>query len=202
MKFDGIELIIKDMISERYEMSSDSNFENELMNTSDYEFKYKNVLRLKRYGTDVDTWKTLVIVEIEGDENDKNELKKAINWIALIKESLIGTESADLYMFLAFNGKVSKEECVRIESTEQFCRKYVLLPDEEIIEFLNRTFIPKLMDSGNTQHSEDPIEKAFLLTSDQYTWLTPEVQKKWKKAFLNFSGNELFDVIINAEELK
>ncbi|MDY6227004.1 MAG: ABC-three component system middle component 1 [Clostridium sp.] len=202
MKFDGIELIIKDMISERYEMSSDSNFENELMNTSDYEFKYKNILRLKRYGTDVDTWKTLVIVEIEGDDNDKNELKKAINWIALIKESLIGTESADLYMFLAFNGKVSKEECVRIESTEQFCRKYVLLPHEEIIEFLNRTFIPKLMDSGNIQHSEDPIEKAFLLTSDQYAWLTPEVQKKWKKAFLNFSGNELIDAILNAEELK
>jgi len=203
MKFGEIQLIIKDMISERYEINKDTSFENELISIADKDLKHKNILRLKRLGREVDTWKTIVIVEIEADEeaSAKIELKKAINWLASVKESLLGTESADLYMFLAFNSDVSKEECLRIESTEQFCRKYVLLPDEEITEFLNRTFIQELVSNKNITHNEDPIEKAFLITSAQYSWLTNEIQKKWKKAFFELSGNELSDAILKVEDL-
>lgn len=203
MKFDEIELIIRNMISERYEISSNNSFENDLISISDEDLKHKNILRLKRLGRNVYSWKTIVIIEIEANEDVgiKTELKKAINWLALVKESLLGTESADLYMFLAFNGDVSEEECIRIESTEQFCRKYVLLPNEEISEFLNRTFIQKLESHENILNSEDPIEKAFSVTSTQHRWLTPEIQKIWKKAFSDFSGNELSDALLNAEDL-
>lgn len=203
MKFDEIQLIISDMISERYEINNNISFENELISIADEDIKHKNILRLKRLGRNVSSWKTIVIVEIEANEETgiKIELKKAINWLASVKESLLGTESADLYMFLAFNSYVSEEECLRIESTEQFCRKYVLLPDEEITEFLNRTFIQKLASHENIVHSEDPIEKAFSITSDQHSWLTLEIQKRWRKAFSDLSGNELSDELLKVEDL-
>jgi hypothetical protein len=203
MKFDEIQLIISDMVSERYEISDNTSFENELISIADEDLKHRNILRLKRLGRKIDSWKTIVVVEIEANDETsiKVELKKAINWLASVKESLLGTESADLYMFLAFYGDVSKEECLRIESTEQFCRKYVLLPDEEITEFLNRTFIQKLVSHENITHSEDPIEKAFSITSAQHSWLTPEIQKRWKKAFSDLSGNELSDALLKAEDL-
>lgn len=203
MKFEEIKSVICDMISERYEINNNTSFENELISFADEDLKHKNILRLKRLGTNIDRWKTIVIVEIEANEADfiKVELKKAISWLASVKESLLGTESSDLYLFLAFNSEVSKEECLRIESTEQFCRKYVLLPGEDITEFVNRTFLQKLVNHQNMNTSEDPIERAFSITAAQYSWLTPEIQKTWKKAFSELSGNELSDELLKMEDL-
>ncbi|MCR1973815.1 hypothetical protein NSA52_06665 [Clostridium sporogenes] len=203
MKFEEIKSIICCMISERYEIDNNTSFANELISLADEDLKHKNILRLKRLGRNVDSWKTIVIVEIQSNDEAgiKVELKKAINWLALVKESLLGTESADLYLFLAFNSDVSKEECLRIESTEQFCRKYVLLPGEEITEFVNRTFLQKLVNHENIKHSEDPIERTFSITAAKYRWLTPEIQKTWKKAFSDLSGNELSDALLKVEDL-
>lgn len=203
MKFDGIKTKIYGMIKDYYIVDSNSAFEEELLSLADEGLKHKEILRIKRVGIKVDSWKTLVFVEIDPNcENDiKVKLKKAISWLVSIKESLLGTESTDLYLFLAFNCEVSIEECLRIESTEQFCRKYVLLPDEEIPEFVNRTFLQKLINNSNTFEGEDPLERALSKTANQYSWLTPEIQKTWKKAFSEFSGSELFDVLLNKENL-
>lgn len=203
MKLDEIKSEVCHKSINRYEINNNTSFENELISLSDQEIKYKDIIRLKRLGRNIDRWKTIAIVEIEAnDENDiKLQLKRAINWIALVKESLLGTESSDLYLFLIFNNEVSKEECLRIESTEQFCRKYVLLPDEEITEFVDRTFLQESINDVNIKQSEDPIEIAFSETANTYNWLTPNVQKIWKKAFSNLSGNELSDVLLKMEDL-
>lgn len=203
MKFNKIKSIICEMINNRYEVDNNTDFEKELLSLAHEELKYKQIIRLKRLGIEVDSWKTIVIVEIEADDeiSIKVELKKAISWLATVKESLLGVESTDLYLFLAFNSDVSKEECLRIESTEQFCRKYVLLPGEEIHEFVNRTFLQSLMNHADIIDGEDPIERAFSKTVAQYNWLTPKMQKAWKKAFINLSGNELSDALLKEEDL-
>ena len=203
MNFNTIKTEISDMIKDRYLFDDNIDFENELLSLSDEGFKHKEILRIKRRSTKVDSWKTLVFIEIEADgENEiKGELKKAISWIASVKESLLGEENTDLYLFLAFSGGGSEEECLRIEATEQFCRKYVLLPGEQIPDFVNRTFLQRLLNNIDSVDGSDPLERAFSKTVAQYGWLTPEVQKTWKKAFSNLSGSELLDALIEGEDL-
>ncbi|WP_312071889.1 ABC-three component system middle component 1 [Anaerotignum propionicum] len=202
MKLNKIKSEICGMVNDRFELKNNAEFEEELLFLSDEDLTQKDILRIKRLGIEVDTWKTILLIEIEaGDEKKrKEELKKAISWLALVKESLLGDENIDLYLFLAFSGKISIEECLRIEATEQFCRKYVLMPKEEISDFLNRTFLQKLVNSTETIGCEDPLERAFSKTAALYSWLTPEIQKKWKKYFKELSGSDLVEALVNEED--
>ncbi len=203
MKLDNIKSSICEVIEDRFELKKNGEFENELLSLADEDVKHKQILRIKRIGVEIDKWKTLILIEIEAieEEDIKIELRKAISWLATVKESLLGPENTDLYLFLAFSGEVNIEECLRIESTEQFCRKYVLLPGEDVSEFVNRTFLQKLVDDSDTIDCEDPLEKAFSKTVVKHRWLTPEMQKTWKKAFSNLSGSELVDALLEDEEL-
>lgn len=203
MKLDNIKSIIVEMVEGRFEIEQNHQFKDELLILADEDLKHKDILRIKRCGIPVDKWKTLVLIEIEANEESdiKVEFKKAITWIALLKESLLGTENSDLYLFLSFSNEVSEEECLRIESTEQFCRKYVLLPEEDVTEFVNRTFLQKLVVSSDTIDGKDPLERAFSATVAKHSWLTPEMQKMWKKSFSNLSGSELGEALLKDEEL-
>ena len=204
MKFDDIELKLRDTLNNRFVFKDNSDFEVELLDLADEDLKYKKIIRIKRHRVRVDNYKTIVIVQIEASsETDiKIELKKVIRWVALIKEALLGAESADLYLFLAFNNEVSVEECLRIESTEQFCRKYVLLPNENIDEFVNRTFLQNFIDIKDIVDAEDPLERAFTETETKHNWLNPELKKNWKDAFLKLSGVELANVLLELEDLE
>lgn len=203
MKLDNIKSIIGEMIEGRFQLEQNPKFKDELFNLADEDLKYKDILRIKRCGIPVDKWKTLVLIEIEASEESaiKVEFKKAITWISLVKESLLGTENSDLYLFLTFSNEVSEEECLRIESTEQFCRKYVLLPEEDVTEFVNRTFLQKHVVSSDTIDGKDPLERAFSATVTKHSWLTPDMQKRWKKSFSNLSGSDLAEVLLKDEEL-
>lgn len=198
MKFDGIKIRIHEMIDDRYMFDDNVEITEDLLGLSAENLKHKEILRIKRLGTEVDSWKTLVFIEIAADSKSeiKDEMKSALSWIASVKENLLGLESVDLYLFLAFYHDISAEECLRIESTEQFCRKYVLLPNQEISDFVNRTFLQRFISSEDTAESTDPLERAFSNTFTQFSWLTPEVQKRWKKAFSELSGSDLFDELL------
>lgn len=198
MIFEGIKSRISNMIDNRYIFDDNVKFTEELLSLSAGNLKHKEIFRIKRLSTDVDSWKTLVFIEIAVDSECeiKTELKSALSWIASVKENLFGSESTDLYLFLAFNSDISSQECLRIESTEQFCRKYVLLPNEEISSFVNRTFLQKFISSEESQDSTDPLERAFANTFVKFNWLTPEVQKRWKKTFSELSGSELFEKLL------
>jgi len=185
----------------RYEIMSNSDLITDLINLVDENLKNKDIIRLRRNGILVDNWKTIVLIVIEATvENEiKDELKNAISWIANVKESLLNGENSDLYLFLGFKESVSKEECWRIESTEQFCRKYVLLPEEDIAEYINRTFLQELIPITTTIGGNDPLEKAFSKTITKHAWLTPEIKLKWKNALLNLYGSDLVDALLEDE---
>lgn len=202
MKFDGLKGKVHSFIHGQYRVDDNVNFIEELISVAPENLKHKQILRIKRLKTEIDLWKTLIFIEITDDsENEiKAGLKGALSWVASIKEKLVEPEATDLYLFLAFNLEISAEECLRIESTEQFCRKYVLLPHEDFSDFINRTFLQKLTSSKSTSESTDPLERAFSDTFAQFPWLTPEVQKKWKKAFSELSGSELFDQLLERRD--
>lgn len=202
MKFNGLRGKVHDFINDRYRFDDNDDFIDELLSFSPENLKHKEILRIKRLNAEVDRWKTLIFVEIADDSESeiKAGLKDALSWVASIKEKLLEPEATDIYLFLAFDREISAEECLRIESTEQFCRKYVLLPREEFPDFINRTFLQKLTNSKSTSESTDPLERAFLNTFTQFTWLTPEVQKRWKKAFSELSGSELFDQLLERRD--
>ncbi len=199
MNLGDIKSRIIDMIDGRFELQKNNHIKNELLSLADEDIKHKEILRIKRHGLLVDSWKTLVLIEIDADCDTKIELKKTITWLSLVKESLLGNENSDLYLFLAFTHEVSPEECLRIESTEQFCRKYVLLPGEDVSEFVNRTFLQKLVDTTRTEVDKDPLERAFLKTAAKHSWLTTGIQKNWKKAFSDFTGNDLVEALLKEE---
>jgi hypothetical protein len=202
MVFEDIRSSISDICADRYMINDDSGFGKELMGLAD-SINHKWIYRIKRAGIETSGWKTLVFVEIieEEQENIKLELKRAINWAALVKEALSGEENVDLYLFLAFNDTINEEECYRIESTEQICRKYVLRPGEDVSGFLTRTFLQKLTQSVGSIEAEDPVERAFSKTVQKHAWLTPELQKAWRKAFADLSGSDLSEAILRKGSL-
>lgn len=201
MKFDKIKSKIKNLIKDRYFFDDNVEFIEELMSLSADNLKNKDILRIKRINVKVNNWKTLLFIEILSLNEDeiKAELKSALSWVAIVKEKLLGPENTDLYLFLAFNRDISVEECLRIESTEQFCRKYVLLPKEDILDFIDRTFLQTFKSSEGTAESADPIVKAFSSTLAEFSWLTPEIQTKWNKAFSELSGSELLEGLLEGE---
>ncbi|MDR3601656.1 MAG: hypothetical protein P4L49_14445 [Desulfosporosinus sp.] len=75
------------------------------------------------------------------------------------------------------------------------------MPGEQIPDFVNRTFLQRLLNKIDSVDGLDPLERAFSQTVAQYGWLTPEVQKPWKKAFSNLAGSELLDALIEGEDL-
>lgn len=198
MKYDEIILSITKIIEGRYELQREDTLKGELLSLAGDEVKHKEILRIRRSGLQADLWKTIVIVEIEGDEQKdiKINLREAMTWVSVIKESLIGSENSDLYLFLAFSHDVDVEECIRIESTEQFCRKYVWSSRESVLDFINRTFLQELVHHAEATVGEDPLERAFSETAMKFEWLTPEIQKKWKDAFVNCNGSDLIDALL------
>ncbi len=203
MKIDTIKAEIYTLIKERFIVVEKNEFIEELLDISDKSLYNKVILRIKRQKIDVNRWKSIVLVEIDYEDSQglKSELKKVISWIAEIRGTLCGSENTDLYLFLVINGDVSVEECLRIESTEQFCRKYVLLPEEEPIEFVNRTFLQRISEVSDSLNPEDPIEKAFAETEKEFGWITDDIKDKWKAAFENLSGNELADELLKGDNV-
>ncbi|WP_313163920.1 ABC-three component system middle component 1 [Sedimentibacter sp.] len=198
MKFENIRIELRNIIKERYIFEENSELINKLLSLSDDHLTHKDIFRIKRLSTKVDSWKTLIFAEVVSNVESeiKAEFKSVLSWTAHIKESLLGSENTDLYLFLSFNSNISDEECLRIESTEQFCRKYVMLPNEEISDFIERTFLQELISSKDVVENTDPLKKAFTNTYSKFQWLTPEVQKEWKKAFFDLSGSELCDQLL------
>jgi len=155
----------------------------------------RKAVRIQRLpGSDANNafWKTLLIVSL----SDKNQLKAALEWAALVKESLLDPETADLYLFICYDmdDYPSKEECLRIESTEQLCRKYVLQPGELAKGFCDRSFLTKPDITSQKVLGKDPILSAFSSVADKHLWFTEDEQQKWKSVFLSgLSGIELID---------
>lgn len=195
MKLEKIIKSIQEVANSRYEIISneiDSWYENSISNKIE-------ILQIKRKGSLCETVKTLLfadISDIESSEQQKKELKEIMLSVAMIKESLRENENTDLYLFLALPERVSQEECIRIEATEQLCRKYVLMPDEGIFDFFERTFLASMLIEKVSINGKEPIDVALTKTRIKYDWMSNKIQKEWRETFLEYSGMELVEKLV------
>lgn len=138
------------------------------------------MVRLQRRKIESNTFKTVLISVL----NDKHELKIALRWAAEIRRGLLDPETADLYMLISIPS-LSDQECMNIESREEFCRKFVLRHNESLDELMARTFITRLTEEGNSDEISDPLSEALRKTGNDFPWFDKEKQEHWKKRLLS-----------------
>ena len=202
MKIEKFSTTIIDIIKDRFQIEDFNGYSNELLKLAGDEFSKKKLMRIQRIVDDgekrLNTWKTLIIVEVE----NKDKIKHTLEWAALVKDSLLDPETADLYLFIFFKkDDISLEHSLRIELTEQFCRKYVQRPDETEEQLIDRSFLRKIEGSSKKTIDIDPLNNALSLTSSSFEWFTKEEQKKWKNVFLSaYIGSDLLEKLITENE--
>lgn len=156
-------------------------------------FRLQKIPTLPKTTNPLQYWKTILVTVLKKD----SELGNALQWAALAKDALLDPESADLYLFIIFedNVNVPIETCIRIESTEQFCRKYVSRPGESPENLIERTFLAPLENlNENNNALFDPILKAFTFVEKEYSIFNTNEQNKWREAFLSGkNGSEIID---------
>jgi len=176
MSIDNLSKMISTSIKDRFIYEEINEVRNDLISLAGDTIPNKNVLRLRRnyimLEPKVATWKTLLLVEIE----NRTSLKNVLYWASLVQDYLIDPETADLYLFICFKEEINLESCLRIESTEQFCRKYVLRPSEQLEDLIQRSFLGKIEGAFQASIQNDPLQNAFNLTRSKFDWLTEDEQ--------------------------
>lgn len=189
-------------IDGRFQIDPNEGFLKKLEEIKPSELTDAAVLRIQRLPSSegptlsLDTWRTVLVTVLV----NKVQLRLAFEWAALVKETLLDPESSDLYLFIAFGNHINLtiEYCILIESTEQFCRKYVLRPEETPEQLIERTFLAPLINSSVNNRISDPLLAAFSITGNQRTWFNTAEQNKWQKIFLSGKkGDELVDELFS-----
>lgn len=159
-------------------------------------FRIQKIPILQNTSIPLQYWRTILVTLLKND----SQLEKALQWAALVKEALLDPESSDLYLFIIFDNSVNitMESCIRIESTEQFCRKYVARPEESPEQLIERTFLTPLADLSAKNILFDPLISAFSSLESKYPSFNTLTQNKWREAFLSGKNgseiiNELFE---------
>ncbi len=161
------------------------------------------IAQLKRKNQERAGRKTIIVAMIDhlnSDEGKENpELEKVITLAAYLRDALAGTEPYDLYLVLATHSPPNIDVCMRLESTEQFCKKYVLRADQSIAEMLERTFLCGFEESEIEGVIEDPLDAALKAAG-----LDPDKQQaKWRDAFLSGKmGDNLIDELFGTGSFK
>jgi hypothetical protein len=197
MTFEQFVLYIKHQIEGRFSIKSYGTIENEMINVASEKLQNKNLLRFFRtQETSELHLKTLLIVGIISDD----DLKNALQWAALCKELILDPETADIYLAIMWSNETqpSVEECLRIEASEDFCRKFVLRPNETNKSFVERTFITKVDAPSPMDLGQDPLIAAFSILEKEFTWFSDAEKIKWREAFSSGASSfDLFNTLIN-----
>ena len=195
------ELLIKAIyiaIDGLFQIQPDEGFSKKLEEIKPRELTDVATLRIQRLPNSeitmlsFDTWRTVLVTVLA----NKDQVRHALRWAALVKDVLLDPESSDLYLFIAFENQadLTIESCIHLESTEQFCRKYVLRPEETPEQLVERTFLAPLISSSMNTRVSDPLIAAFSNTGSQHTWFNTAEQNRWQKIFLSGKkGDELVD---------
>ncbi|WP_348825052.1 ABC-three component system middle component 1 [Flavobacterium aestuarii] len=197
MTFDQLVLYIIHQIEARFSIKSQGPIENEMIEIASENLQNKKLLRFFRpLETLEPSLKTLLIVGINSD----NQLKDVLQWAALCKELLLDPETADIYLAIMWTGETqpSLEECLRIEASEDFCRKFVLRPNETKESFVERTFITKVDVPTPLDLGQDPLISAFSVLEQEFSWFNDDEKVKWREAFSSGTSSfDLFNTLIN-----
>lgn len=193
MKLNELSIYINELIKDRFIKEENPSKSTEFFDLDEQNLD-KKVIRLKRSAqTNLLFYRTLLLVEI----NDKSFLSEALKWTSAVKNSLTDPETSDLYLIIVSGNNIySTEDSMRIEATEQFCKKYVQRDGESPECLMNRTYLAKLSLGGSNAIQEDPLKRALQNTNTEHAWFDAEKQKVWKDAFTSEdNGNELLDKI-------
>lgn len=188
---DIVELVER-MVDGRFELSKRGPVIDELVLLAPEDFA-PIVLRLKRFGVNSAGWRTLLFASVRS----KEDLRSAIRWATDVRSSLREPETADLYLFLS-EFELPSSEGVLVESDEHFCRKFVRRAAETMADLLSRSFLGGLKTGETGSALTDPLMLALESTASSFTWLTPEVRRRWKTAFETSVGLELLNELIDA----
>jgi hypothetical protein len=154
-------------------------------------------LKLRRLASKRSTSRTILVAFTRGEA----AIKDLARWTAEVRDALLEPETSDLYLFLVADG-LEYHACARIESDEQFCRKYVAASIAEFPQMLERTFLSSLTTGLQSSKISDPIAAAFQATHDVFPWFETSIQEQWLKSFTtNKPGKDMVPEIIDAEPL-
>lgn len=184
---------IDKVIEKRYIKETKNNILDHL-SALDEQSLNKKIFRLKRSNkAELNTYRTILLVQL----NETDALKNALQWVAAVKNSLTDPETSDLYLILISDNSIfTIDDSMRIESTEQFCKKYVQRGNENPESLIRRTCLAGLSVRSDDSIQSDPVKKALLETSQKYIWFEESVQAIWEEAFISDdNGNELLDRI-------
>jgi hypothetical protein len=193
MKLNELSLYIDELIKDRFVKEENQSKSTEFLDLDEYDLS-KKVIRLKRsFQTNLLFYRTLLLVEI----NDVSFLKEALKWTSAVKNNLTDPETSDLYLIIVSGNNIySTEDSMRIEATEQFCKKYVQRNGEIPECLMKRTYLSKLSFGGGNAIQGDPLKRAFQNTNTEHAWFDAEKQRVWEDAFTSDdNGNELLDKI-------
>ena len=151
----------------------------------------RTVLRLKRETNRSENWKTIVISIV----TEPALFQTAFKWVATIKDELLDPETADLYFIgVVSSSDISLEFCTNIETKEQFCRKYILRPGEDVNDLIGRTFLSTLDENIISTDIVDPLHTAIQQTGARISSFSAYQQGHWRSALISGStGAELID---------
>jgi hypothetical protein len=167
---------------------------------ADEGLKAKKVVRLQRISKGTNGWRTFLIVSAENVE----ETDLALHWSASCREELLDPEASDLYLIILPQGcDLTIDECINIESSEKFCRKFVLRPQETIDELLGRTFLIPISSADPEGGIQDPLTLALKEIQNAIPLFDEKEQNQWRKLLLTVSnGQELVDKIFYNDSVK
>ena len=189
---------ISDAIAERFIVVSESDEIDTLKGLAPETLKDFDVLRIQRRSTGTTGWRTFIITYL----NSAKEIDIALEWSAYCKEELLDPESADLYLLIIITKPdITIEECVNIEASEKFCRKFILRPGEEINDLLKRTFLLPIEDQAVSGNILDPLTIALTNTAKNSPWLNSDELQRWRNILLSSAnGHDLIELIFNYPE--
>lgn len=200
MIFEQFIACIKDNIESRFIIEDQNAIRNEMLILAEENIIDKQIVRFYRQqSTDLSFhfMKTLLIVNIS-----QSNLKDVLQWVAICKELLLDPETADIYLFIMWKEDItpSIEECLRIEASEDFCRKFVIRPNETKESFVERTFITKVDTPTPLDLGQDPLIAAFSVLEQEFSWFNDDEKIKWREAFSSGTSSfDLFNILINKQ---
>ncbi len=151
----------------------------------------RRVLRIQPRDGEVITKRTILMavvkdILVDVSESSKGNLQNILFWVSMVKEALVDPEASDLYLFIVEQSAESRlEACLRVESSELFCRKYILHPDESIEQLIARSLLGDILELNRDFEVSDPLGAALRATSVEHPWFDEIQQAKWRSEFLS-----------------
>lgn len=141
--------------------------------------KRSSVCLVHRDGGNSDCFRTILIASATTED----DIGKILHWAASVRDLLEEPRAADLYLFLeTFPSSIITAN--RLESDDQYCRKYVRRNSESPKDFLSRTFLAVPSHTGDFATLSDPISTSIDKAATIHTLFSEPNPEFWRRILL------------------